>query len=204
MQTVEFCEELPIIANASGWKCEQDMLKSSDDGHFRFGTKCRVNCLPGYSLTTMNEIKRTVFGKQLKSLWYSNTKYAQCSEQGTWAPADYDIQFVCKPSGCHALSKPNYGTLFPEETCSSENIPLNTQCLILCSPGYYPKNGRLRTCSKDYRWSPEDSSSLCIRLPSSPRPYIHCPSDVNVDLMPGMASGYVKIPQPQANMDWHR
>ncbi|XP_035701322.1 uncharacterized protein LOC118433481 [Folsomia candida] len=203
----EFCQDPPLLVNASGWECEHhDTLRTttlSTDGYFRSGTKCRVNCLPGFSLTLLNEIETTIFGKQVKSLGGSNSKYVTCSGDGTWSPADYEETVACTASSCPALSKPEFGTLFPEICSSSDRIQLNTQCLVLCEVGYYPKNGRLRTCSKGYRWSPEDST-VCIRLPATPRPYIHCPSDVKVDLMPGMASAYVKIPQPQANMDWYR
>lgn len=194
---------MPLVPSAAGWECEhRDTVRISDGQHFRVGSKCRVNCLPGYSLTVINEIERIVFGKQVKSFGYSNPKYLQCSEQGSWEPSDYLEQIACTISSCPTLPKPEFGTVFPE-VCLSNNVPLHTQCLILCSTGHYPKNGRLRTCSKGFKWHPEDNT-LCIPLPSTPRPYISCPSDVRVDLMPGLASAYVKIPQPQANMDWYR
>lgn len=125
-----------------------------------------------------------------------------CSYDGTWSPPPQRLKSPCALASCTKLSHPKDGSLFPD-ICLQDNVPLNTQCLIICSPGYYPKNGRIRTCSKGLRWFPEDNP-ICIRLPPTPRPYIHCPSDVIVNLKPGQSSGYVKIPQPQANMDWYR
>lgn len=142
-----------------------------------------MKCQPGFSLNSPNEITHNIFGKQVKSLGFSSEQIIRCNEEGKWSPADYLDQVVCTLSSCPKLQKPEFGSLFPE-ICSSENVPLNTQCLVLCSTGYYPKNGRIRTCSKGFAWFPEDTP-LCVRLPSTPRPYIHCPSDVAVDLKPG-------------------
>lgn len=171
------------------------------------GTKCKLRCLPGFSLMNPNNhhnrFLSSVYGNpEDNSLVTMAHQAITCAEDGQWKGYDSASRSVCVSTSCPQLPVPEHGTLFPD-TCLGDNVPLNAQCLVLCAAGFYPKNGRIRTCSRGFQWFPEDNP-LCIKLPPTPRPYIHCPSDVEVDLKPGQASAYVKIPQPQANMDWYR
>ncbi|CAG7721937.1 unnamed protein product [Allacma fusca] len=187
----KFCDEPPVLPNSSGWECEfPDESSVTNMDKPVAGTKCKLRCLRGFVL------------KPPHNLGFGRVGRISCLQDGNWSPPDAFLKSPCISSSCPKLQTPKEGSLFPE-TCLSDAVPLNTQCLILCSSGFYPKNGRIRTCSKGFRWFPEDNP-ICIRLPPTPRPYIHCPSDVVVDLKPGQSSAYVKIPQPQANMDWYR
>ena len=186
------------------------------------GTQCKLRCLPGY-VAAQQQTSRTSYqyvnseSQNYHRLHYDIVSSGEseggtgkldqisCSSEGTWSPRELlhtPASAPCISSSCSKLVEPENGSVFPG-TCLQESVPLNTQCLVLCSSGFYPKNGKIRTCSKGLRWFPEDNP-LCIRLPPTPRPYIHCPSDVVVDLKPGQSSSYAKIPQPQANMDWYR
>ena len=187
----KLCDEPPVLPNSSGWDCEYPGGPAFIEGHRAVaGTNCKLRCLRGFVL------------KPPHNLGFGRIGRITCLPNGNWSPPDSFLSSPCISSTCTKLRPPKDGFLFPD-ICTSDSVPLNTQCLVLCSPGYYPKNGRIRTCSKGFNWFPEDNP-VCIRLPPTPRPYIHCPSDVTVDLKPGQSSAYVKIPQPQANMDWYR
>lgn len=207
-RTVTFCEPPPIKENTVGWECDYPSLVAFVNGDKPIvGTKCRLRCLAGYSLMSthdhQNRFLNSIFGTpDDNSIMSIAHQTITCTEDGHWKGYESASKSVCVSTSCAQLPAPEHGTLFPD-TCLGDNVPLNTQCLVLCSTGFYPKNGRMRTCSRGFQWFPEDNP-LCIKLPPTPRPYIHCPSDIEVDLKSGQSSAYVKIPQPQANMDWYR
>jgi len=193
-----YCNHPQILPNAEGWDCiDPESKKLVVKGKPMIpGTKCKPRCAPGFKMS--NDVLRSRWKnkKQVKN------SEIECNQHGEWFPSNYSTLNSCMPSSCVNLEDPEHGTLFPR-VCTQERVPLNTQCLVLCSPGFYPTGGRIRTCSREYEWFPQESPS-CNELPPTPRPYIHCPSDIQVPLKPAHATAYVKIPQPQANMEWHR
>lgn len=214
---VTFCEPPPIRENTIGWECEYPSLVAFVNGdNPLIGTKCHLTCPPGYSLGYLydnndhhdksNHLLHNsiLVGADSDNSVFSghHAKSIICAEDGEWKGLQAISKYTCVSTSCPSLPAPEHGTIFPE-TCLSDHVPLNSQCLVICNSGFYPKNGKIRTCSRGFHWFPEDNP-LCIKLPPTPRPYIHCPSDIIVDLKPGQGTAYVNLPQPQANMDWHR
>lgn len=214
---VKFCDEPPRISPTLWWDCQFEngtrLLAAQKQP---VGTVCALHCHPGLKLrhnyTSSSSPPSNFYHRFQYELVKDEPEIPQkleelkvkCTPTGNWSPGAQALGSVtCIPSNCPRLSDPEHGSLFPDICLQEEGVPLQTQCLVLCAKGFYPKNGRIRTCSRHFRWFPEENP-ICVRLPPTPRPYIHCPSDLVVDLKAGQSSAHVIIPQPQANMDWYR
>lgn len=202
------CDAPPITENVVGWECENPTSSNgnySDLNKFSVGTRCRLQCLPGYSLehSSVLDLDNVSIEDNNVLSGVAPKEWIKCEEGGTWNGLETAARSICVLTSCQRLQAIEHGSIYPESACLYENSPVNTQCLIICENGYYAKNGRIRTCTKEYQWFPEENA-LCVPHPRTPPPHIHCPSDLQVDLQSGQRTAYVKIPQPQANMDWHR
>jgi len=207
--TAKFCEEPITVTTTGRWDCElPDGSELAAGEKPPVGTRCRLACLPGLALhlnlptpspaTFYHRFHYDVLRDEPEVVVKENQLIIKCLATGQWSEGKSYLDMIsCVSSNCPRLLAPEHGSLFPE-ACQEEGVPLHSQCLVLCSAGFYPRNGRIRTCSKSLKWFPEENT-ICLRLPPTPRPYIHCPSDLIVDLKAGQSSTHVIIPQPQAN-----
>ncbi|KAG8179357.1 hypothetical protein JTE90_010253 [Oedothorax gibbosus] len=137
-------------------------------------TVCKVKCNLGYAI---NESSSAI----------------SCLKNGMWN----DTLEECKVSQCPSLKPPENGDVHPPE-CKEKLMTVKEKCYFTCNEGFRIEGHATFTCKNNLTWK-YDTIPTCE--PIYITPYITCPSDVVLDLLPEQNSSVVFLKYPKTNVE---
>lgn len=79
------------------------------------------------------------------------------------------------------------------------------RCLLHCEPGFKAIGRKIAVCNYERNWLPTaDLNCVPEYITDDFRPAIKCPQDTTIVLPPNEETVYVKLEQPQTNVNWMR
>lgn len=127
-----------------------------------------------------------------------------------------------KALACPRLAKPDHGTILPAN-CMYGDTFSGERCFLHCPSGYKALGKRVAVCN-NLQWHPR-AELQCVPVRTStvqltsaaapkhhqqlqqqqhPRPTIKCPEDMTVIKPKNQDTVFVRIAQPQTNVDWNK
>lgn len=116
---------------------------------------------------------------------------------------------------CPRLSKPEFGTILPEN-CMVGKTFANERCFLHCPTGYKPLGKRVAVCNSELQWHP-NAELQCVPVrnrmsqlsvmpaPAPPmKPTIKCPEDMTIIKPRNQDTVLVRIEKPVTNVDWNK
>ncbi|XP_072400002.1 uncharacterized protein [Diabrotica undecimpunctata] len=146
------------------------------------GAKCNVWCNEGYKLMGDSQMI--------------------CGDSGSWG----ENEPQCLVATCPKLPSIQNGWYLPG-VCNSGRTYIGESCSVYCRQGFMLKAGIEKyVCDPNMNWMPtvrpDALYNACTKTPSNT--YINCPQKGQIDfiLPEGQRQMFVKIPRPEANVDW--
>lgn len=125
------------------------------------------------------------------------------------------ILFSLLALSCSRLSKPEFGTILPEN-CMVGKTFAGERCFLHCASGYKPLGKRVTVCNSEIQWHPQAElqcvpvrnkmSKLSVMPATAPpiKPTIKCPEDMTVVKPRNLDTILVRIEKPVTNVDWNK
>ncbi|XP_029163192.1 fibrillin-1-like isoform X1 [Nylanderia fulva] len=172
-------------------------------------------CRTGYTLITrgqcqdVNECLNRNGGCTGECVNTAGSYYCSCSVDLVLAPDERTC--VSPTSRCHAMEPPLHGEIrCPGHSSGASVYPQGAKCHVRCRRGFRLEGAHTRHCVSDGRWSGKEP--ICLREvvtdslynPNTPRPFVSCPQDMDVELPARQNTIRVTFPQPKSNMNWWR
>ncbi|KYM93760.1 Fibrillin-3 [Cyphomyrmex costatus] len=188
-------------------RCDQECINTVGS----FACACRA----GYTLISRsqcqdaNECLNRNGGCTGECINTAGSYYCACSEDLVLAPDERTC--VSPTSRCRAMEPPIHGEIrCPGHPSGASVYPQGAKCHVRCRRGFRLEGAHTRHCVSDGRWNGKEP--ICLREvatdplynPNTPRPFVSCPQDMDVELPARQNTIRVTFPQPKSNMDWWR